>query len=382
MISIGLVGYPHSESLYHANGKISERKQTCENGGALRSITINNKKYDDSTPPFVIAELGHNHQGSLETCLQMIRAAAYAGASAVKLQKRDNRNLFTEEAFNAPYNSENAFGDTYGAHREALEFGEGEYRACMDEAKRNGVVFFSTAFDIQSANFLAKLEVPAIKIASGDLKSTHLLEYVSKLGIPLIVSTGGAELSDVDRAFNLLNMNCKEFAILQCTAGYPPKYEELNLNVISSYRERYPETVIGYSGHDSGIAMSLVAYALGARVIEKHFTLNRAMKGTDHAFSLEPDGMRKLVRDLTRAQAAFGDGVKKVYESEVTPIRKMGKMIIASRDMRAGETLTESMVEYRSPADGLSPFQIGEILGKVVSRDIHSGQRLLNTDFE
>jgi N-acetylneuraminate synthase/sialic acid synthase len=348
----------------------------------LRNLSIDGEKYDDSSLPFVIAELGHNHQGNLETCLQMIRAAAFSGASAVKLQKRSNIDLFTKAAFDAPYNSENAYGPTYGLHREALEFGEEEYKECILEAKRNNITFFSTAFDFQSVDFLMSLGVPAIKIASGDLKSTPLLKYVSTLGVPLIVSTGGADLSDVDRAVELLSNAGSEFAILQCTAGYPPKYEELNLRVISTFRERYPNTVVGYSGHDSGIAMSLVAYILGARVIEKHFTLNRAMKGTDHAFSLETGGMRKLVRDLERAQISLGDGEKRVYDSEIAPIRKMGKMIVARNNIAAGTEANLSMFEFRSPSEGLHPYQVEQLVGLKFARDLASGESIGMDDFE
>jgi sialic acid synthase len=348
----------------------------------LRDLLIDGKSYDDSSLPFVIAELGHNHQGNLETCLQMIRAAAFSGASAVKLQKRSNRDLFTKEAFDAPYNSENAYGPTYGLHREALEFGEAEYKECILEAKRNNITFFSTAFDFQSVDFLMNLGVPAIKIASGDLKSTPLLKYVATLGVPLVVSTGGADISDVDRAVELLSNAGAQFSVLQCTAGYPPKYEELNLRVISTYRERYPDTVIGYSGHDSGIAMSLVAYVLGARVIEKHFTLNRAMKGTDHAFSLEPGGMRKLVRDLERAQISLGDGVKRTYESEATPIRKMGKMIVAAKDVSPGAIAESSMFEFRSPADGMQPYRVEELIGMKFTKHVSAGDTIKEEDFE
>jgi len=348
----------------------------------LRDLLIDGRSYDDSSLPFVIAELGHNHQGNLETCLQMIRAAAFSGASAVKLQKRSNRDLFTKEAFDAPYNSENAYGPTYGLHREALEFGEAEYKECILEAKRNNITFFSTAFDFQSVDFFMNLGVPAIKIASGDLKSTPLLKYVATLGVPLVVSTGGADISDVDRAVELLSNAGAQFSVLQCTAGYPPKYEELNLRVISTYRERYPNTVIGYSGHDSGIAMSLVAYVLGARVIEKHFTLNRAMKGTDHAFSLEPGGMRKLVRDLERAQISLGDGVKRTYESEATPIRKMGKMIVAAKDVSPGTIADSSMFEFRSPADGLQPYRVEELIGMKFTKHVSAGDIIKEEDFE
>jgi N-acetylneuraminate synthase/sialic acid synthase len=197
-----------------------------------------------------------------------------------------------------------------------------------------------------------------------------------------VVSTGGADISDVDRAVELLSNTGAQFSILQCTAGYPPKYEELNLRVISTYRERYPNVVIGYSGHDSGIAMSLVAYVLGARVIEKHFTLNRAMKGTDHAFSLEPSGMRKLVRDLERAQISLGDGIKKSYESESAPIRKMGKMIVAAKNVSPGTIAEMDMFEFRSPAEGLHPYRVEELVGLKFTKQVKVGDKIKVEDFE
>jgi N-acetylneuraminate synthase/sialic acid synthase len=346
----------------------------------VREIAFGDRIINEENPPFVIAELGHNHQGNLETCLQMIRAAAFAGASAVKLQKRNNRELFTVDAFNAPYNSENAFGATYGEHREALEFGEVEYRACIAEANRNNILFFATAFDFSSADFLANLDVPGFKMASGDLKSLPLLKYVAKLGKPMIISTGGASLGDVDAAIETIKNEGTPLAVLQCTAAYPPKYEELNLNVIKTFRDRYPDVVVGYSGHDSGIAMSLAAYILGARIIEKHFTLNRAMRGTDHAFSLEPDGMRKLVRDLDRARIALGTGIKETYPSELAPLVKMGKKIIATKNILKGAIVLESDLAYKSPGDGLSPAQSEAIIGHTALREIVAGEPLRLSD--
>ena len=346
----------------------------------VRGMAFGNRIIDEASPPFVIAELGHNHQGNLETCLQMIRAAAFAGASAVKLQKRNNRELFTEDAFNAPYNSENAFGATYGEHREALEFGEAEYQACIAEADRNNILFFATAFDFSSADFLESLNVPGFKMASGDLKSLPLLKYVAKFGKPMIISTGGARLGDVDTAITTIKNEGAPLAVLQCTAAYPPKYEELNLNVIRTFRDRYPDVVVGYSGHDSGIAMSLAAYILGARIIEKHFTLNRAMRGTDHAFSLEPDGMRKLVRDLDRARIALGTGIKETYPSELAPLVKMGKKIIAAKNIVKGAIVLESDLAYKSPGDGISPAQSEAIIGRTALRDIVAGESLRFSD--
>lgn len=293
----------------------------------MRELTIGTRRIADDEPCYVVAELGHNHAGDLNIAQELIDSAASCGVDAVKLQKRDNATLYTSELLDAPYDNEHSFGATYGAHRMALEFGCREYRVCQNAARESGVTFFATAFDEASADFLMKLGVPAIKIASGGLTDIPLLRHVSSLGVPILVSTGGGEWSDVERAASTLANGGAAFALLHCTAAYPVyEYAELNLRVIWQMRERYPNIVIGWSGHDVGIAMSLVAYALGARIIEKHFTLNRASKGTDHAFSLEPVGMRKLCRDLQRAHIAVGDGFKRWYASERKPIAKMRRV--------------------------------------------------------
>ena len=346
----------------------------------MRSISIAGTEISDSTIPFLIAEIGHNHQGNLNTCLELIRAAGKSGASAVKLQKRNNRGLFTSKAFDAPYNSENAFGATYGEHREALEFGRKEYEACIAEAKKSNVIFFATAFDFESADFLNDLDVPAFKIASGDLRTTPLLKHIAKFGKPMILSTGGGEMSDIDIAVETILNEGTDLALLQCTAAYPPVYSELNLNVISTYRSRYPDTVIGYSGHDSGIAMSLAAYILGARVIEKHFTLNRAMKGTDHSFSLEPQGMSKLSRDLKRAHEALGDGIKRRYESEKAPLIKMSKSIYLKKELEQGQKITEQHIEFRSPGGGIYPNKLNEVIGMKSRTALEVGHMLIIED--
>jgi sialic acid synthase len=292
----------------------------------MRELTIAGRRIADDTPCYVIAEIGHNHQGSLETCKAMFRAAKDCGADAVKLQKRDNRSLFTRDMYDSPYNSENAYAPTYGAHREALEFGWTEYVELQECAQAIGITFFATAFDETSAEFLYDLGMPAFKIASGDLTCLPLIEKIAAYKRPVILSTGAATLPDVRRAVTALG-DCPH-AILQCTSGYPAEFSELNLRVIQSYRTAFPDAVIGLSGHDAGIAMAPVAYTLGARVVEKHFTLNRAMKGTDHAFSLEPVGLRKMVRDLERTRVALGDGIKRTYESEEAPMLKMRKTLI------------------------------------------------------
>ena len=286
----------------------------------MREMMIADTIINDESDCFVIAEVGHNHQGNVEKCKELFDAAKWAGASAVKLQKRDNQTLYSEEFYNSPYNSEHAFGRTYGEHREALEFDWDQYVLLKCYAEAIGLTFFATAFDIPSADFLAALEVPALKIASGDLTNFALLEYVADLDIPIILSTGGGGMDDVGAA----DEACQPDAILQCTSGYPANYDELNLNVISTFREHFP-CVVGWSGHDTGIALAPVAYALGARIIEKHFTLDRSSKGTDQAMSLEPKAFAHMVENLKLAKRALGDGVKRVYASEIAPLAKQWK---------------------------------------------------------
>ena len=290
----------------------------------MRHIKIADRLIDDSSPAWVCAEIGHNHGGSVDTAIKMIRMAAAAGVDAVKLQKRENRTLYSRELLDAPYENENSYGKTYGEHREALEFGVVGYSRCLSAARDAGVACFATAFDEPSADFLMALGVPAFKIASGGLTDTALLNHVASLHVPMIVSTGGGTLRDIDKAVRTVTAHHNQLAILQATACYPVRdYRELDLRVIATLREEYPDFVIGWSGHDNGIAMATVAYALGARIIEKHFTLDRSSKGTDHAFSLEPAGLTKLCRDLKRAHAAVGDGIKRYLPSEVGPIAKM-----------------------------------------------------------
>ena len=291
----------------------------------MRELTIDGRRIADDTTCFVIAEIGHNHQGSLERAMELFRAAKDAGVDAVKLQKRDNRGLFTGTLFDSPYDNENSFGATYGEHREALELDRAAYVELRALAHELGLVFFATAFDEASADVLAELDFPAYKIASGDLRNTPLLRHVAALGKPVIVSTGGATLEDIERAVEAIAPINEQICLLQCTAAYPAAVEELNLAVITTLRERYPDYVVGLSDHQDGIAMSTVAYMLGARVIEKHFTLSHAAKGTDHAFSLMPEGMRKLVRDLSRIPAALGDGEKRPLPSEEKPLRENGE---------------------------------------------------------
>ena len=340
----------------------------------MREMNVAGVRIADDTDVFVIAEIGHNHQGDMEKCKQLFDAAKEAGANAVKLQKRQNKTMFTKAMYNEVYNSENAYAETYGEHREFLEFGFDQYKELKEYAEEIGIVFFSTAFDIPSADFLAKLDIPCFKMASGDLTNLPLLKYVAEMGKPMFMSTGGGTMDDVRRAHDAVAAINSNFCIMQCTAGYPPEWEELNLAVIATYRDAFSDTVIGFSSHDSGIAMALAAYPLGMRVVEKHFTLNRAWKGTDQAFSLEKPGLRRLVRDLRRVRIAMGDGVKRQYDSEKKPLYKMAKKLVFNRDLPQGHVLTSEDIACKVPNDGIPPYRMDEFVGKTLTAPVIEDQ--------
>ena len=338
----------------------------------MRKLVIDNKNIQDDGDCYVIAEIGHNHQGSLDTAKEMFKVAKESGADAVKLQKRDNRELYTKAGYEKPYENPNSYGETYGEHREFLEFGREEYQELLDYAREIEVTMFSTAFDFSSADFLANLDMPAFKLASGDLKNIPLLTHIAQFQKPMILSTGGGTMEDVNRAYDAIMPINQQLCLLQCTAGYPAEFDELNLRVITTFRERFPDITVGLSSHDNGIAMAIAAYMLGARVVEKHFTLNHTWKGTDHAFSLEPIGFRKLTRDLARLKVAIGDGVKRTYDSEVAPIIKMGKKLVAARDLPEGHTIRREDIAIKSPGDGLQPFEIDKVIGRVTRQPVRT----------
>jgi N-acetylneuraminate synthase/sialic acid synthase len=336
----------------------------------MREIQIGGNTINDDNDCFVIAEVGHNHQGDVEKCKQIFLKAKECGADAVKLQKRNNKKLFTAQLYDSPYDNENSFGDTYGQHREYLEFGQEQYKELQKFCRDIGIIFFATAFDFDSADFLARLDMPAFKIASGDLKSIPLIKHIGEFGKPMIISTGGGTMEDIKRVHDAVKPINPQFCFLHCVASYPNQPEEMNLKAITTLRESFPDVVIGLSDHYNGIVMASVAYVLGARIVEKHFTLNHSWKGTDHALSLEPIGMQKMIRDLRRIRISLGDGVKRLLPSEEKPIFKMGKALYASRALPAGHRLTHEDIAIKSPAKGLPPYELDNLVGKELKHDM------------
>ncbi|MBA3382163.1 MAG: N-acetylneuraminate synthase family protein [Actinobacteria bacterium] len=349
----------------------------------MPELHVDGRRIADDEPVYVIAEIGHNHQGDVEKAKALIHAAKECGVDAVKLQKRDNHSLYTRALYDSPYDNEHSFGATYGEHREALELGAAEWLELREFSREEGVTLFGTVFDAPSADLLAELDVPALKIASADLVNTPLLRHVAALGKPIFLSTGGGTLEDVERALDTVLPVNPHVCLMQCTAAYPCETDELHLRVIETYRARFPDVVVGLSDHQNGIAMALVAYMLGARVVEKHFTLNHAWKGSDHAYSLMPEGMRRLVRDLNRVPEALGDGVKRPLPSEERPLEKMGKKLVAARDLPAGHLLVAGDLAARSPANGgLPPYELDRLLGRRLLRALAFEESVALEDVE
>ncbi|HYI74096.1 MAG TPA: N-acetylneuraminate synthase family protein [Gaiellaceae bacterium] len=347
----------------------------------MPELVVDGRPITRDGPAYVVAEIGNNHQGEIEKAKDLIRAARECGVDAVKFQKRDNRTLFTRAYYESPYDNEQSYGKTYGEHREFLELPKADWFELTRYAKDEGVAFIAAPFDEPSAELLAELDVDAFKFASGDLLNVPFLRTVAAFGKPMLLSTGGGTLEDIDRAVDAILARNGQLCVLHCTAAYPAEVDDLNLSVITALRERYPELVIGLSDHHNGIAMAPVAYMLGARVFEKHFTLNHAWKGTDHAYSLMPDGMRRFVRDLRRVPVALGDGVKRKLPSEARPLEKMGKKLVAARALSAGHVLAPGDLVAKSPADeGLAPYELDGLLGRTLARPLDVEQALLAED--
>ena len=260
------------------------------------------KKEDMGDEPFVIAEVGQNHNGDLEVAREFIRIFAYEGADAIKFQTRNNKYLFSQDSYAASYDSENAFAETYGEHREKLELKPEWLPILKEDCINNGVQFMSTPFDEPSLELLKSIDVDILKVASFDLGNQPLINRMAALGKPIVISVGGGNIDQIRSSVEVILKHHNEVAILHCVSEYPCDYTRLGLNSIELLINEFPQCIIGSSDHFNGILSGPVAYMKGARVFEKHVTLNRAWKGTDHSFALEPQGFRNFIRDIRRVR--------------------------------------------------------------------------------
>lgn len=280
------------------------------------TVEIAGRRIGAGEPAYFVAEIGINHNGDLATARKLVAAAAAAGCEAVKFQKRTVDVVYSAEELARP--RESPFGDTNGALKYGLEFGVDEFRAIDEYCRTLGVVWFASCWDEGSVDFMEQFDPPCYKIASASLTDDALLRHHRETGRPIILSTGMSDLAEIDHAVAVLGTD--DLIVLHATSTYPSSPEELDLAVIATLRERYGVPV-GYSGHEVGLATTLAACVLGACMVERHITLDRAMWGSDQAASVEPLGMQRIVRDVRVVESAMGEGVKRVFESEI-PIRE------------------------------------------------------------
>ena len=284
-------------------------------------VKIGDKWVGENEPCFIVADIGINHNGSVDIAKQLIAKAFVSGCDAVKFQKRTIDVVYTPEELAKP--RESPYGTTNGDLKRGLELGRKEYREIDRYCAKLGIMWFASPWDIDSVDFLERFDPPCYKIASPCLTDDTLLNYVKLSQRPVILSTGMSTLEQIDHAVDILGED--KLIILHCTSTYPGKIDELNLNVIPKLAERY-DCPIGYSGHEVGISTTIAAAVLGAKLIERHITLDRAMWGTDQAASVEPQGIERIVRYIHAIERAMGDGVKKVYDSEIPIMKKLRRV--------------------------------------------------------
>ncbi len=341
---------------------------------------IGMKQISDNSPAFIIAEAGINHNGDLQLAKQLINKASEAGVDAVKFQTFIAEEVVTNDARTATYQK-----DITGTEKQidlikTFELPLEVFEELSIYTTKKGLIFLSTPFDLHSVDFLAKIAVPAFKIPSGEIINPLILKKVSKYQIPIILSTGMATLGEIEGALRYIRQNNETRVILlHCVTSYPTPIHQANLRMIQTLKTTF-KTIVGYSDHTLGITAPLVAVTLGAKVIEKHFTLDRNLEGPDHKASLEPAELKNMVNEIRNVEAALGSGMKipMANEEEVAKIAR--RSIVAARKLKKGEILTEENLALKRPADGLSPSFLPLIIGKAVTREINKDERLFFQD--
>lgn len=341
------------------------------------------KEYMGSEQAFVIAEVGQNHQGSVEEALRYIEVFSSMGADAVKFQTRNNKVLFDSIAYEKPYNSDNAFAETYGAHREILELPIAALPDLKAGCHANGVAFMSTPFDEPSLEVLLSVGVDLLKLASFDLGNLPFLKLVAESGLPVVMSCGGGDLEAISASVEtLVDNGCVDLAILHCISEYPCSFDKLALGKIETLASEFPGHGIGLSDHFNGILSGPLGFVAGARIFEKHVTFDRSKKGTDHSFALEPDGFRKFCRDIRRAPIMLGSPVKTDLGDEPV-FKKLGKSLCFSKSITAGSIVSIDDLSSKIYADhGISVKRSKDFIGKTVSRSVSAGEKCTVEDFK
>lgn len=319
----------------------------------------------------IIAEAGVNHNGSIEMAKQLIDAAAVAGVDYVKFQTFKAEKLVTKDAKQAEYQQRNDAADSQLAMLKKLELSKEDHEELVGYCQEKGVRFFSTAFDMASVEYLHSLNLGLWKIPSGEITNYPYLVKIAQYGEPVILSTGMSTMEVIKQAIDVLcnnGLTKEQITLLHCNTEYPTPMQDVNLRAMLQMRERFGVKV-GYSDHTKGIEVPIAAVALGAEVIEKHFTLDRTLPGPDHKASLEPKELKAMVDSIRNIELALGDGQKQVSESERKNMAIARKSIVAAKKIHKGELLTEENLTTKRPGSGISPMRWNEVLGTKAVRD-------------
>ena len=337
----------------------------------MKTVRVGGRLVGEGQPCFVIAEAGVNHNGEVALAHRLIDVAVRASADAVKFQKRSVRDILVRAALEAPYVTPNSLGRTYGEHREKLELPEDAYHELVEHCRKENIIFLASAWDPKSADFVDELGTPAFKIASADLTNLPLLDHIARKGKPILLSTGMSDMEEIADAVATIRRHHNQLVLLQCTSAYPCDNDDVNLRAMETLRRAF-DVPVGYSGHERGLAPTEAAVALGAVVVERHFTLDRALPGPDHAASLEPRGLELLVRNIRNVEAALGSPDKRMVPAERAVRERLAKSVAAARPIRAGAVITAADLTVKGPGTGISPRFLGRLIGVAAGEDVEA----------
>ncbi len=319
----------------------------------------------------IIAEAGVNHNGSIEIAEKLIDTAKDCGVDAVKFQTFKAENLVTRNAHKAIYQIENTgVAESQFEMLKKLELSYEEFNHLKKYCDKRGLVFLSTPFDFESVDLLKSIDIPIYKVSSGDLTNIPLLKYIALIGKPMIISTGMSVMIEIEEALQAIyEENNRDVTVLHCTTSYPAPFKEVNLNAMITIKNAFNVNV-GYSDHTQGIEVSIAAVAMGAKVIEKHFTLDKNLPGPDHKASLEPQELKDMVRCIRNVEDSFGSGVKQITISESSVKGVARKSLIAKSYISKGDIMQPENVDIKRPADGIEPKFFNQVIGRIAKKDI------------
>ncbi len=343
----------------------------------VNAVNISQRTIAPGQPCFIIGEAGVNHNGHYDMALQLIDAAAAAGVDAVKFQTFKSEEVISPAAPKAAYQVRNTGEEESQLEMvKKLELPPQAFRDLSAYCHRKGILFLSTPFDFSSVDLLDDIGVPAFKIASGEITNFPFLRHIARTGKPIILSTGMSTMLEVSVAVNLLaESGVRELVLLHCTSNYPASPESVNLRAMRAMEDTF-HVPIGYSDHTEGIAIPIAAAALGACVLEKHFTLDRNLPGPDHRASLEPSELKEMVLSVRKVEAALGTGEKKPTSEELNTAAVARRSLVAARSLTAGTVISEDMIVIRRPGTGLPPSMLPSVLGRRLKTGIDAGTLL------